>query len=363
MNLLIEAFYISSEYITGIERHFTLQLQILEKINKFNKITIITNDGFSLPVENYISKMVEIIKIKNNSRHAWEKIYQENKIDLLYCTFTLPPIFPKGGTPVVYVLHDPGRYIYPELMEEKKLDSNNIFFEEYIKKNNFHVITVSNSSKIDIVKYFPCLARRVHVVYNFVSNSLLREPNYSNPHEQTLCQNSNYFLTIGRFIPTKNTLNIVKAFEKRSSNFKNFKLIIVGRKGWYSQLDNYLEDFSPQNVVILNKVQDSQLVELYRNCYGIISASLYEGFCMPLVESFYCGCTRIFCSDINVFHEINYFDFIFFDPSDVDDMVSKIFSKKINNYKSNVPKHNFVLTIEESCVQFNNILKKIIADE
>lgn len=47
------------------------------------------------------------------------------------------------------------------------------------------------------------------------------------------------------------------------------------------------------NVEYTGYVGDGELVELYRRAHGFIYPSLEEGFGMPIVEAFYCGCPVI----------------------------------------------------------------------
>ena len=50
---------------------------------------------------------------------------------------------------------------------------------------------------------------------------------------------------------------------------------------------------------------------------------MYEGFGIPILESFHLGCPVI-CSDIRVFHEIADNKAIYFDPFSSEDLAKKI---------------------------------------
>ncbi|XOA43109.1 MAG: glycosyltransferase family 4 protein [Candidatus Nealsonbacteria bacterium] len=325
MNLLLEATFFNFKYITGIERCFFLKLEIFEKIQIFDEIYIVVKNDIPERFLNYNLKL-KVVKISDNSVENWRDIYENYKFDLIYSTFVPPPILPSKQIPMIYTLHDPGRYIYPEFMERGTLDEVMKLFDEYVKSEQFYVVTLSESSKKDILKYFPALEGRTFVVYCFISKKWKRiKSQNSLEYDLQVVSKDKFFLTVGRYIPTKNTLNIVKAFERRSSVFEDFKLVIVGRKGWYKELNHYLENYKSDDIFLFDNIEEKDLFPLYKNCYGLISASIYEGFGLPLIEARFCGCERIFCSDIPVYREINLRDVIYFDPLNYLDLRNKVF--------------------------------------
>lgn len=357
MNLLIEAVFLNFKYITGIERHFLLQLKILEKIKLFDKIFVVVkkeipDDFLNLDLD------LEVIKISASSVNEWSRIYEQYNFGLIYSTFVPPPIFPPNNVPLLYVLHDPGRYLYPELMEPGTLDEHIKTFKKYIGNKKFYVTTVSKSSKRDIINIFPVLKNRVFVVYNYVPEIFvnLRRKNY-HKFELLNLEKEKYFLTIGRYIPTKNTLRIVKAFEKRGKIFKNYRLVIVGRNGWYKDFEDHLKNYDGDDIICLDYVSDKQLFSLYKNSYGSISASIYEGFGVPLIEAMFCDCPRIFCSDISVYREINLENVIYFNPHNIQDIINKVFTEIIKPFKGNNNNNNRIdyFSLDNVSEQFRDV--------
>ncbi len=360
MNLLIEAVFLNFKYITGIERHFLLQLKILEKIKLFDRIFVVVKNEIPDNFLNYDLDL-EVIKISANSVNEWTRIYKQYNFDLIYSTFVPPPIFPPNNVSLLYVLHDPGRYIYPELMEPGTLDEHIKTFKRYIENKKFYVTTVSKSSKKDIINIFPVLKNRVFVVYNYVPEIFvnLRRKNY-HKFEFLNLEMEKYFLTIGRYIPTKNTLSIIKAFENRGKIYKNYKLVIVGRKGWYKDFEDYLKNYDGGDIVCLDYVSDKQLFSLYKNSYGFISASIYEGFGIPLIEARFCGCPRIYCSDIPVYKEIDLEDAIYINPHNIQDMTDKIFSEKMKPFTCNSKRVDDIFSLDNISEQYTHLLEGVI---
>ena len=68
-----------------------------------------------------------------------------------------------------------------------------------------------------------------------------------------------------------------------------FKLVFVGRKGW--MVDDLWQEMTTHpcfgtSLLILGDIDDPTLASLYDNCAFTLYPSLYEGFGLPIVESF-----------------------------------------------------------------------------
>lgn len=360
MNLLIEAIFFKFEFVTGIERHFSLQLEIFNHSNMFEQIYVVVKN---LPPAHFlnINAKYKIILIQENTEKEWENIYKSYKFDLLYSTFEPPASLPPVNIPVLHVLHDPGRYLYPEHMEKGVLNVHMENFKKYIARKNFYIVTVSNTSKKDILKFFPTIGNKIFVIYNFISEHFVNTSKIENIQVENL-EKDKFFLTVGIYMPTKNTLSIVKAFENRNKKFKDYFLVILGRQGWYKDFNYYLQQHTLKNILNLQYVEDNVVHWLYKNCYGLINASIYEGFGLPLIESAYLGCKRIFCSDIEVFKEIFPWATYFFNPFDINAIRDSIFNHKYGkqDFRSIVEqKFNSTAALK----QFLSVIKVITKNE
>ena len=77
---------------------------------------------------------------------------------------------------------------------------------------------------------------------------------------------------------------------------RGFKLAVVGKPGW--KMDDVLRRLGEPaefagSVIYLAEASDAVLARLYRDCAFGVLPSIYEGYGMPLVESFACGRTVI----------------------------------------------------------------------
>jgi glycosyltransferase involved in cell wall biosynthesis len=102
-----------------------------------------------------------------------------------------------------------------------------------------------------------------------------------------------YFLCVGSLQPHKNLAGVLTAWEIFKQRHSNYSLKVVGRaQGNFAALGL---DFSelPPDVEFTGYISDDELISLYRGATGFLYPSIEEGFGLPIVEAFYCGCPVI----------------------------------------------------------------------
>ena len=99
----------------------------------------------------------------------------------------------------------------------------------------------------------------------------------------------NYWLSVNRLLPNKRIDMQMGAFAKLPDE----KLIIVGSYekdvAQFEEYKKYLENIKPENVLILNWVDEKQLKKLYSECNGFITTSRDEDFGMAPIEAMASG--------------------------------------------------------------------------
>ena len=104
-----------------------------------------------------------------------------------------------------------------------------------------------------------------------------------------------YLLSIGRLEEKKNTINIIKAFEKLKidSKFKiqNSKLVLVGGEGHgFEKVMEAIDNSQFKNdIITLGWVENEDLPYLMNGADVFVFPSLYEGFGIPVLEAQACG--------------------------------------------------------------------------
>lgn len=94
-------------------------------------------------------------------------------------------------------------------------------------------------------------------------------------------------LYVGRLAPSKQVDFLIKALSNLS---QDFILVIVGGGIEKENLENLAASLNvTDRVIFAGRVSDEDLPKYYASSDAFVTASLHEGFCVPIIESFACG--------------------------------------------------------------------------
>ncbi len=179
-------------------------------------------------------------------------------------------------------------------------------------KTSRHIITVSEFSKREILRFYPLLKNQdISVVYNATDENLFR------PLSEIEKPRERFALAVSSLDPRKNFARLIEAFD----DIHDCELYIVGSNHRVFGTEHEDESVkSVQSVVhYLGRVSDEELVRLYNQAVCFIFPSLYEGFGLPPIEAMSCGCP-VLVSDIPVLHEVCGDAATYFNPYDPNDI-------------------------------------------
>lgn len=109
-----------------------------------------------------------------------------------------------------------------------------------------------------------------------------------------------FFLSVATWNPRKNLETVILAFleAKKSTKFKNYKLVLVGEKGWnHATINKLIYSKFTKSIIHLGYVEEFDLPALYSACTAFLFPSFYEGFGMPVLEARACG-AKIITTDL-----------------------------------------------------------------
>jgi glycosyltransferase involved in cell wall biosynthesis len=92
-----------------------------------------------------------------------------------------------------------------------------------------------------------------------------------------------YLLAAGTVEPRKDHATIVAAFERVREQHPELLLVVVGASGWLPK--KAARELERPGVVVLGLVSDAEIDVLYRHAQIVVSASIYEGFGLPVLEA------------------------------------------------------------------------------
>lgn len=181
-----------------------------------------------------------------------------------------------------------------------------------LMRRSNNIVTISEVVKQDLMKKYSVDSNMITVAYPGVADSF---------HEKgTKHQGSKpYFLFVGALKPGKNVPLILKGFaEFLGTQKKVYDLYLAGSDYWKDpDIDMQIKKLHLKDrVKKLGYVPDGDLAAYYRGAVSFVSPSLYEGFCLPAVESMASGCPVI-GSTAGAFPEIIGESGILVDPKDI----------------------------------------------
>jgi glycosyltransferase involved in cell wall biosynthesis len=193
-------------------------------------------------------------------------------------------------------------------------------------KSSAAIITVSDHSRRDIVRLCGVESRKVHVVYEGYDRRLFNdaEPDPAALQElhARLGITRPYILHHGAIQPRKNLPRLIAAYRLMlARNPKiDVDLVLAGPLAWQFEETVAAAQANGDGrgkVILTGAVSDSDLSLLLRGAELEVIPSLYEGFCLPMVEAMACGVSTIVANS-SCLPEISGGVLRYFDPYSVE---------------------------------------------
>jgi glycosyltransferase involved in cell wall biosynthesis len=146
------------------------------------------------------------------------------------------------------------------------------------------ILTVSSSSRRDIVEQYGVAAHQLEVVPIGVDATHFRpRPGISRVPGRIMT-------TASADVPFKGLLPLVEALAKVRTERPHAHLVVVGRLRSESPVAAAIERLGLSGAVVFESaVSHDRMVELYAEATVAVVPSLYEGFSLPAVEAMACG--------------------------------------------------------------------------
>lgn len=252
-------------------------------------------------------------------------LYMKKKIDVFFAPAHYAPRF--CPVPVVVTVHDLSYFYYPDEFLKKDLYTLKEW-TKYSVKNARKIITVSKTTKKDVMKFYNVPEKKIEVIYNGYEKS--SQPKADQLLAEELMKNlelkrNKYILYVGTLQPRKNLPVLINAFARFSKTHTDYKLVLVGKKGWlYDEIFESIRILKLEDKVITpGYLPDEEVKELYKNAVCFVLPSLYEGFGIPVLEAMSHGCPVI-SSFSSSLPEIGGDACLYFDPKNSDDLFDDI---------------------------------------
>lgn len=262
------------------------------------------------PFKNYLGKGVtnKIFSHLNRANSALKLIVKD--FDVFHPTYFNDYFLDYiGKKPFVITHHD----VIPEKFSQKyaELDGFDINHKQKLLDRASKVIAVSENTKKDLLEYFKISEDKIEVVHHATHFSI-----YKPDESFDIKTPDNYLLYVGNRDNYKNFDFFVKSIAPLFDKFPDLYLICAGSGNFNDYEHRLLADLQISDKVLYYPItSDDLLYRLYQKALGFVYPSLYEGFGIPILEAYACGCP-VAISDRSSFPEVAKNAAIYFNPND-----------------------------------------------
>jgi len=196
---------------------------------------------------------------------------------------------PPAKAAKVTTLHDltflkTGKEVHPRVLNAHRRRLN------LVKKESDLIIAVSQATKQDAVKILGMKPSQVRVIYEAAPEDVerIKEQKKIKRIKKEYGIKGDYLLVNAPWQPRKNFKRIIQAFKMLSD--LNLSLVVIGYSDW-GNLELYAIRHKPNAIIFTGYVpRGERFNALYSGASCLVYPSLYEGFGLPILEAFICGC-------------------------------------------------------------------------
>ena len=285
--------------LTGIGRVLICTVQELAKQNPDSTYIIFRNFDFSdyetlRPLPNVKIVDVSYTKesgLKNIIWHQWtfQKLLKQYKCDVAYIpNFTL---LLWKVVPTIVTIHDLIEYNVPDKFSKGRMFYRKMICDPLMAKRSDHILTVSQSSYNDIVKYLGVNPSKITLTLNATDKTFFHK--YPQNEVESVLSDyglhyKEYLLFVGTIdYPGKNIKTVVDAFLslKAKGQLEGKKLVVIGKNGYNSEViyDVVNRSQYKSDVVFTGYLKDGDLPKFYSGASIMLYLSLFEGFGFDIV--------------------------------------------------------------------------------
>jgi glycosyltransferase involved in cell wall biosynthesis len=310
----------------GIHQYIAQVLRTLPKEEGQLRYTIFTQQGDYLARPDLMMVPSRWPTERPLARIAWEQLIwpwlaRRHRLNLLHSmAFVTPLVAP---CPTVVTIYDLSFRHYPESFPR----GQRWYLQSQTARSvrqAWRVITISESGRQDVHRFFGAPLKQIDVVYPGVGNEYRPFPAAAvRQFRQQKGLPERFVLHVGTLQPRKNIPVLLEALAQLKE--PDVYLVLVGGKGWlFEEIFARVEALGLQKQVIFTGYVAAEELPLWYNAASLLAfPSLYEGFGMPIIEAMACG-TPVIAADNSSIPEAVGEAGLLFAPQVVESLLEKL---------------------------------------
>ena len=219
--------------------------------------------------------------------------------------YVLPPLVACRS---VVTIHDCIHLMFPQYLPNRLAPYYARTFIGLAARRAERVLTVSESSKRDILRFVDIPPERIDVIYNAYDERFSRAPREEDVERvrERYQLHGEFVLYAGNVKPHKNVERLIDAFHLvRHRGLDDLKLVVIGDElTKYTALRRAVHRHNLHKYVrFLGYLPEDTLAVMYRLAAVFVFPSLYEGFGLPPLEAMASG-TPVVTSNVSSLPEV-----------------------------------------------------------
>ncbi|MBP1650328.1 MAG: glycosyl transferase group 1 family protein [Bacteroidetes bacterium] len=252
------------------------------------------------------------------NRGKSERMISKGNYDVLHPTY-YDTYFLKNlpaGKPFTVTFLDMIHEKFADKYEELRGDIGIYENKKELLQHASKVIAISECTKRDIIDIFGVDGDKIEVIYlgsSFNSGSASSNRLVAAP----------YLLFVGNRSIYKNFSLFVESVKPILDANKELKIVCAGGGNFSVAEKEQFQRLQITDRVLFHRIDDSTLASLYKYAEVFVFPSLYEGFGIPVLEAFACGCPCLLSSGGSL-PEVGGDAALYFDPLDVNEISTAV---------------------------------------
>ncbi len=219
-----------------------------------------------------------------------------------------------GDIPFVLTIYDMAHERYPAMFSPLDHTPSH---KKILTSHARRIIAISEHTKNDVINMLGVRASQIDVIP--LATTITRP----NPIGGVPNLPMNYLLYVGKRNTYKNFPIVLDALQQIRTIHQDCRLICAGGGRFSMAESEKMGKLGLKEAVLQMNVDDTVLSSLYAGARAFIYPSLYEGFGIPVLEAFACGCPTVL-SNSSCFPEVGGDAAKYFDPTDVAGLVHSL---------------------------------------
>ena len=212
---------------------------------------------------------------------------EKGDYDVLHPTYYDPYFLTAvGQRPFYLVVHDMIHELFPGFFSPTNKTTS---WKRALVERADRIVTVSDSTRRDLIAIFGVEPSRVRTIHQGIS---LR-PELSGPGDAPSDLPEKYVLFVGGRSDYKNFHNFAEAMAPLLARDRELYLVCAGGGPLTSEEVAFTKELGIGDRIRQFSADDRAMCQIYLRARAFVFPSLYEGFGLPILEAFACGCPAV----------------------------------------------------------------------